>query len=675
MAEGGGVIEDDAWHTDLILALSKHNDTERLRELCRSRTIPAENRADIWKVCLNVVGKPDALATWDGRLDLNEQDQIRNDCQRQAGKLPLHGDDADEVAKDMEVIITFYCKSRSEKYRTSSGFTEILAPLMMLDLPVSDVYNCFYSLLYKFIPRDCVRDGKPFHLFRLLLQYHDPELCSFMDSRKLSPDSYCLTWLRSLLVGAVEPDVVRTLWDVYLLESDPFLIFFLVLVMIVNAKDQIFELKTASKADILDLIASIPSQLEVEDIEDFCSLAQYYASRTPQSFRKDYYSQLFGIKTISTNSISQALCLPVSISELLDSNQSEVKDGVRFFVVDCRPADQYNNGHLPTAFHLDANLMLQAPAEFATAAQALFATQKQSIAAGSVAGGEHLCFMGSGREEEDQYVHMVIANFLQRKAKYVSLARGGYQALHELLSDDLSASLSDHSMQKCIVCAPGSYSEDESYHELSRGDQSPTDGKSGLVGMLSSALLSRGANVKEKIGHFIAESSQPVERHVSSTDRPGRRYRDVQPVFSIDDDDDEADTYSVSSSEDEARKEAVNLDTWLNRKDVLGSFKCQEVLANGYLANSHILLTELHMFVLREIPKRPGWAHIQHRHHFSNVVKITSKRKHPELITFKYGIASDDDDIQVKSVERYIIPNAQKATKKIRDRIMKVIGE
>ena len=57
--------------------------------------------------------------------------------------------------------------------------------------------------------------------------------------------------------------------------------------------------------------------------------------------------------------------------------------------------------------------MLQAPPEFSTSAKALFATQKQSIEAGSVAGGEHLCFIGSGREEEDQYVHMVIANFLQ----------------------------------------------------------------------------------------------------------------------------------------------------------------------------------------------------------------------------------------------------------------------
>ena len=57
--------------------------------------------------------------------------------------------------------------------------------------------------------------------------------------------------------------------------------------------------------------------------------------------------------------------------------------------------------------------MLQVPSEFATAASALLATQQQSIEAGSAASGEHLCFIGSGREEEDQYVHMVIANFLQ----------------------------------------------------------------------------------------------------------------------------------------------------------------------------------------------------------------------------------------------------------------------
>ena len=32
-------------------------------------------------------------------------------------------------------------------------------------------------------------------------------------------------------------------------------------------------------------------------------------------------------------------------------------DGVRYFVIDCRPAEQYNSGHLHTAMHLDANLV------------------------------------------------------------------------------------------------------------------------------------------------------------------------------------------------------------------------------------------------------------------------------------------------------------------------------
>ena len=80
------------------------------------------------------------------------------------------------------------------------------------------------------------------------------------------------------------------------------------------------------------------------------------------------------------------------------------------------------------------------------------------------------------------------------------------------------------------------------------------------------------------------------------------------------------------------------------------------------------------MFILREIPKRDGWAYIQQRHHLTSVVKITSKRKHPDLITFRYG-TSDDENIEVTETERYVIPNAKKATQKIKDRLLKLVGE
>lgn len=108
-------------------------------------------------------------------------------------------------------------------------------------------------------------------------------------------------------------------------------------------------------------------------------------------------------------------------------------------MVDCRPAEQYNAGHLSTAFHLDSDLvrdangvellfflsetfelfflqMLQNPSEFALSVKSLLEAQKQSLESGSIASGEHLCFMGSGREEEDMYMNMVLAHFLQVKS-------------------------------------------------------------------------------------------------------------------------------------------------------------------------------------------------------------------------------------------------------------------
>ena len=42
--------------------------------------------------------------------------------------------------------------------------------------------------------------------------------------------------LRSLFMVACETNVLRAIWDVYLLEADPFLVFFLMLVMVINGR-------------------------------------------------------------------------------------------------------------------------------------------------------------------------------------------------------------------------------------------------------------------------------------------------------------------------------------------------------------------------------------------------------------------------------------------------------
>lgn len=78
------------------------------------------------------------------------------------------------------------------------------------------------------------------------------------------------------------------------------------------------------------------------------------------------------------------------------------------------------------------------------------------------------------------------------------------------------------------------------------------------------------------------------------------------------------------------------------------------------------------MYCLREIPSRKGFAYIQSRQALTSMVKITSKKKHPELITFKFG-NSNVSPVEILAVERYLIPNAGDATKAIKQQIMKVL--
>uniref|UniRef100_A0A8C1FZ91 TBC1 domain family member 23 n=1 Tax=Cyprinus carpio TaxID=7962 RepID=A0A8C1FZ91_CYPCA len=593
-------------------------------------------------------------------------------------ELGLPAEEGRDLVSDVESVITFYCKSRNVSFTPDLSWPHILKPLLGLQLSRKDLYNCFYAIMNKYIPRDCVAKGRPFHLFRLLLQYHEPEFCSFLDTKKITPDSYAISWVGSLFSSSCLPEVSQALWDVYLQQADPFLIFFLMLIILVNAKDGIFIHEGESKEEIISKLKHSPESLDVEDLDDLFSLAQYYNSKTPLSLRKENHN-LFGSSLVALKEedmdLSQALCLPVSVPEILQANQLQ-PEGVRFFVVDCRPAEQYNAGHLSTAFHLDSDLlpqrviMLHNPSEFALSVKSLLEAQKQSLESGSVASGEHLCFMGSGREEEDMYMNMVLAHFLQKNKEFVSIAKGGFMALQQHLAD-INVEGPDNVYVHWIVSTSGSYSSLSS----ADGELNSTDGKGvkSLVNKMTFALKSKSVNVKEKVISFIENTSTPVERHISSSDRVGRPYRGVKPVFSIGDEEEyDTDEIDSSSISDDDRKEIVNIQTWINKPDVKHHIPCNEVKETGHMFPSHLLITATHMYCLREIAARKGFAYIQSRQALNSVVKITSKKKHPELITFKFG-NNNAAGVEIVAVERYLIPNAGDATKVIKQQIMKVL--
>lgn len=108
----------------------------------------------------------------------------------------------------------------------------------------------------------------------------------------------------------------------------------------------------------------------------------------------------------------------------------------------------------------------------------------------------------------------------------------------------------------------------------------------------------------------------------------------------------------------------------MKNPDVIEYFACQEVKLNGFMYKSHLLITHTHLIVLREISERKGLTEVILRRPLSSIVKITAKKRHPELITFKYG-TPDGDTLQITDMDKFLIPNAAKATKVVSDQILK----
>ncbi|XP_066948123.1 TBC1 domain family member 23 isoform X2 [Macrobrachium rosenbergii] len=668
-------------------ALHEGVDDQELIGITRGRILPEEHRAEIWYTCLGGKSKLSNFTQFDEIFDLQEQGLIRADSKALVDKIGNEEEDKVSVVSDIESIFTHYCKTRHLKYDSSLLWADIVLPLLAAKMARDHIYICFEEILEKYIPRESGIGGPVYHLLRLILLYHDPKLSTFLDSRKITPDLYATSWLRSLFSSVCSLDSTMALWDIYFQERDPFFIIFLSLVILVNARDQVLEMKSESRDQIITTLSGIPAGLSVDDVSDFCSLARYYIIKTPSTFRKDFSTAIFGsvymghgdtCNRVGDLPLSQALCLPVAADEIIDTcdmlqGAPDDIEQVRFFLVDCRPSDQYNAGHLPNAFHLDSSLMLQHPASFQTAVQGLFMAQRQAVASETPGCGQHLCFIGSGREQEDQYVHMVVASFLQRNTQYVSLAKGGYHALHDMLVHNINESLSDHDSKHCLVCAPDNQSH--SSEPADQEDFSVTSKQQpsfmNKFSSFSSVFKMRSVEMKEKLVEYITNPNGEgvtVDRHVSSQDR-GKLYRNHGDVFSVGYDDDEVP--GGYDGRENSPLEVVKISQWLKKPDVISSFSCHQVKENGYMYKCHLLLMDTLLFVIRESETKSGEGHVTARRTLASIVKITSKKRHPDLITFKYGTTSPDGDVTISDMDRFLIPKASEATKVIKEQIMK----
>ena len=196
----------------------------------------------------------------------------------------------------------------------------------------------------------------------------------------------------------------------------------------------------------------------------------------------------------------------------------------RYFLLDCRPAEEFEAGHLPTAFHLDPQLLLH-PEELVPLMEGFLRMKGVSVGVASVSSvsqpasqparqsftqrhfhssapsGCHFAIMGSGFSAADlgvdadgsaDVVELAAAFFLQHKFHYFSEVAGGFRALHDAHDDDLAAVLVGHDPAACLACFHGRRGSLRSLGQrVAASTRSVAAAAAGRLGVSTSGVRSR----------------------------------------------------------------------------------------------------------------------------------------------------------------------------------------
>ncbi|CAD5216404.1 unnamed protein product [Bursaphelenchus okinawaensis] len=594
-----------------------------------------ESLSERWEGFLGVRNRPDPLLDWDQLYNLKNQAILRKDTRKMFEslhncKIPAH---------EVESLITLYCKKRHIEYETGNGWLDIIKVLLHVDFDASTLYNVFYAITTKYIPRSSDADGKVYDLFRLILQYHDPQLCSFLDSMKIQPQHYAKEWFTSLMSKSLTPDVCRCVWDLYFQQGDPFLLFFVSLSFLQCAKENIMKLKNRDK--VIEHIVKSPKDMSVDDIPDLFDVCVVTMNYTPISLRRDFHCLLFGANLVDDFTdfpLNRIICLPVSTGEIykkvIDLNVNAPVQIFNYFIIDTRPHDIFVTGSILGAYNLNGQLIIEEPENFKIAMTSLLQFKQNTHPK------DHICFVGSGDSEEDATMFMVIARFLQQNIPNISYVDGGFKGVHLMLQEmNALGKLNNHiDPEKCAECCSKEVGQSLSIMEkMKRAVQAKKD-----------AISTAVSGMVESTSHTNFKHAKPSDRN------SGKRYKNMHSVFTINNSESESSgdedmgTGIVAASKEKKK--------WLEvqkQQDVFKFFEGHEVFQDKTHTKCFIVVSYSHMLIYHD--EGDGYVKLTAQHSLSSIVRVTSKRKVPEFLTFKFGYENAFGETQITRVHCFLL--------------------
>ncbi|KAL9658809.1 hypothetical protein ABK040_005963 [Willaertia magna] len=447
-------------------------------------------------------------------------------------------------------------------------------------------------------------------MFRLLLQYHDPELQVHFDSHRIEKMiDQIVPWFKSLLFDLILKDDLENinyLLNLLIIERDPVILCFMVFIILIRNRKEIL-LKTSTKDVEYYCSHSLNVLSTKEDIFSIYLEAIQLKKQTPISSRNQLLSIFQPNSETDFTKLKQLLqesvVLPLPTSELVNSfhknkerNRSSI---IKYIIIDCRSNKSFQYARLPTAVHIGTKVGYDNK------------KMKDILSRFEDAKGSHFIVFGTGRKlnDEENLLKLIAMKFVANHFPHISLATDGFKGCIKFISSNQIEFVRDESQSK----------------------QSQQNQEEEWTSKVSN-LLTWG----KKIAEDYIKESKVVATNTATIGLTGAKQtlsKIAKPVFALGDDSD--------TEEEETHQQVQNTST--EDEKVIKLDDLNKISENITIFNSHLRRTKEHRYIvigdnlimsIKAHPQRLGYGIIQWKRTLRQIVKLSFKKSDKTAITF-----------------------------------------
>ena len=480
-------------------------------------------------------------------------------------------------------------------------------------------------------------------MFRLLVQYHDPDLQLHFDRHRLEVIiDEIIPWSKSLLFDFIASSITDAselkqtltyLLDILIIERDPVMYTFLIISILVRDRSNIMaldipeELRSYCQAGL----SSKEKQQIIKSKMDIFSLyleAKNLEKETPISARnqlQSIYQASFEAKFDTMKQLLQeSVILPLPATEIADcftkdktrQQQRSQNSKVKYLVIDCRSVKSFQYARLPTAIHVGTRVGYDND------------KMKAILSKFEDAKGSHFVIFGTGRKlpEEENLLRVIAMKFVTGGFPHISIAVDGFKGCIKYMTSNLIEYVKDETLENTKTSSAEEWTSKVSETIFSWGKKAIGDIEEYVKEkkLVEQALTKLNSNKESALSTL--NSLKNMEKKLEKT-----LEKRIKPVFSLGDNDSDDDISTSPTSVESTEATTVKLDDLSKLGDNIKLFTLQlkKNKETRYLAIGDNLI-----MCLKPHPQLFQSGIIQWKRTLRQVCKLTFKKTDATSLAF-----------------------------------------